>query len=52
MPFDAAQREQSTAAAVALLKSRRLVKDGDTLVIISDVLDETGAIDSIMLRRA
>jgi pyruvate kinase len=52
MPFDAAQREQSTAAAVALLKSRRLVKDGDTLVIISDILDETGAIDSIMLRRA
>jgi pyruvate kinase len=52
MPFDPAQREASTAAAVALLKSRRLLREGGTVVIISDILAEEAAMDSIMVRKA
>ena len=52
MPFDPTKRLEATARAVALLKARRLVRDSAPLVIISDVLSEEDAVDSILVKKA
>jgi pyruvate kinase len=52
LDFDPANRRQSIARAVDVLKSRGLVRDGSPLVIISDVLETESAMDSIVVQKA
>ncbi len=52
LSFDPANRRESIAAAVEILKKKRLVRDNAPLVIISDVLATENAMDSIVVQKA
>jgi pyruvate kinase len=52
LSFDPANRRDSIARAVEILKKKRLVREGSSLVIISDVLETESAMDSIVVQRA
>ena len=52
MAFDPANRKESIPKAVAILKRKRLIRDGAPLVIISDVISTESAMDSIVVQRA
>jgi pyruvate kinase len=50
--FDPTNRRDSIARAVGVLKKKRLIREGSSLVIISDVLETESAMDSIVVQRA
>ena len=51
LDFDPANRRESIARAVEVLKTKQLVRDGSPLVIISDILETESAMDSIVVQR-
>ncbi len=52
MDFDSTNRRESISKATAFLRDRKLVASGTTLVFISDVLDSSSAMDSIVVQKA
>lgn len=52
LDFDPANRRDSVEKAVALLKKKRLLRDGSPIVIISDIIDAESALDSIIVQKA
>ncbi|HWB06422.1 MAG TPA: pyruvate kinase [Verrucomicrobiales bacterium] len=52
LAFDPKNRRESIERAVEVLKRKRLIREGTSLVIISDVLETESAMDSIVVQKA